>query len=469
MAKSKRSRAHRRPVATPQAMMAMPMPFQQPMPQMFMLPQQGFLGLPPQTAQPVSEAACSSSSSSSSSVPRAKKGRSTKKGEIPSTIQILSGIGRVKKSEALESLDSRLDATRLADLEDAYLDKLLWILTVVRPTTKLLDLRVATWDILYSKLRRANQRVVERLSPVNYDAMVKRLLPMQPEVIDAVAREEGWSDSYASKKRKASSVPPADLADMSEQASLSTSGMDMWVRYAAGFQRATQEQPPRALPAPDDLERRVQAMRAALPAPDERESRLVAMRDQMARLRDEVAETLRMPEPPSPAVLRQLQGHLLALARTQGLGPSPFQSQPQALQPEEGRPSAPQQEAQATPSAPQQQQAPATPSAPRPLQAPATPSAPQRAPATPSAPQPAPATPAPQRAPATPSAPQAAPATPPAPQRAPATPSAPQPAPATPPAPEPSAPLQQPAPPTPPAPAPAGTSPAPAEASEDDE
>ena len=354
MGKSKRPRAHRRQtIAAPQAMM-MPTPFQQPMMMPFQQPMmmpQGCFGLPPQKADPRAAAAISSSSSSRSSIsaPRAKK-RHTRKSKIPSTVQLLGGIGRVRKGEALESLDHRLDATCLADLDDAYLDKVLWILTSVRPTTKLADLRVPTWRILYGKLAISNKRVVERLSPVNYDEMVKRMLPMQPEVIDAVAREEGWSDSYASRKRKASSVP-LDLAGMSGQpsngtpsASLMDSAMDVWARYAGGL--GVHLQP---------MDRGLQAMQ-----------------DQMGTTWQQLLEPqLQASQPeqaPTPledrTQLQTLQQHAPATPSAPVQAPA--------------TPSAPQQQ-HAAPLAPQQQPAPATPSAPQP-RAPATPQQPERPP-----------------------------------------------------------------------------------------
>ena len=103
-------------------------------------------------------------------------------------------VPKVRKSEALEEVCSTLDATSTADLAMGSMDKLLWLLTHVRPNTKLADLRCRTWRDLYRKLQLASKRVEKGMTEVKYKNMLQELEPMTQATIDTVAAEHGFED-----------------------------------------------------------------------------------------------------------------------------------------------------------------------------------------------------------------------------------------------------------------------------------
>ena len=68
-------------------------------------------------------------------------------------------VAKVRKSEALEEVYSVFDATTTADHTPQSMDKVLWLLTHVRPNTKISDLRCTSWQDLYNKFKKARARV----------------------------------------------------------------------------------------------------------------------------------------------------------------------------------------------------------------------------------------------------------------------------------------------------------------------
>ena len=180
-------------------------------PQMMLMPQSPFMCMPgmPQImqqqlqphAEPPQEGESSSQTSDSSDTgaPR-KRARCNGKYDKSSKAQIshaggsMMDVPKVRKSEALEEVCSTLDATSTADLAMGSMDKLLWLLTHVRPNTKLADLRCRTWRDLYRKLQFASKRVEKGMTEVKYKNMLQELEPMTQATIDTVVAEHGFED-----------------------------------------------------------------------------------------------------------------------------------------------------------------------------------------------------------------------------------------------------------------------------------
>ena len=142
-------------------------------PQMMLMPQSPFMCMPgmpqimQQQLQPQAEApqegesSSQTSDSSDTAAPRKRvrcqgKDDKSSKAQVSHAGGLMMEVPKVRKSEALEEVCSTLDATSTADLAMASMDKLLWLLTHVRPNTKLADLRCITWRDLYRKLQLAS-------------------------------------------------------------------------------------------------------------------------------------------------------------------------------------------------------------------------------------------------------------------------------------------------------------------------
>ena len=100
----------------------------------------------------------------------------------------------MRKSEALGEVHSAFDATTTADLTPQSMDKALWLLTHVRPNTKVADLRCKNWHDLYHKLKKACSRVEREMSEVKHKNMLQELEPLSRESIDTVAEQLGFED-----------------------------------------------------------------------------------------------------------------------------------------------------------------------------------------------------------------------------------------------------------------------------------
>ena len=163
------------------------------MPQMF--PQMQPPAQPPQEGDTSSQ-----SSESSESEGRRKRARCGGKNDKSSKAQISHAGGlvmevpKVRKSEALEEVCDAFDATSTADLSMGSMDKLLWLVTHVRPNTKLADLRCVAWRDLFRKLQQARKRVEKGMTEVKFKNMMQELEPLNEETIAKVAAEHGFED-----------------------------------------------------------------------------------------------------------------------------------------------------------------------------------------------------------------------------------------------------------------------------------
>ena len=192
----------------PSHMMAQGHPYFMPGPMMFQQ-HPGLTGLcvgqPHPAPQPEAKTTAEDSSSTSSSesttgsVERRIKQRCNynMKATITSSATFLLSVPKSRRAQLLESLSSRFDAAVTADMSSDDINKLIWLLTKLKPLTKLSDLRVKRYSDLVTLMKQAMQRVGDqRGSDV--------LVGLTPDLtnVDEVARQHGWQDDFGKSPKK---------------------------------------------------------------------------------------------------------------------------------------------------------------------------------------------------------------------------------------------------------------------------
>ena len=100
----------------------------------------------------------------------------------------------MRKSEAIEEVCDNFDATSTVDLSAGGMDKLIWLLTRMRPFTKMSDLRCKTWKDFYAKLKVASKRTMKALTEDTFKSMLQELETMSDDIVDRIAQEQGFKE-----------------------------------------------------------------------------------------------------------------------------------------------------------------------------------------------------------------------------------------------------------------------------------
>jgi hypothetical protein len=116
-------------------MQMMPMMAPNMMPQMMMVPQM-MAQPPPAPLPPAQPRSSDSDSSSCESFDHHDGYNKNPDSKITSSATIIRNLPKIRLSTAIEKIDRRFDSTATADLDQHALSKLLWVLTRVKPRTK---------------------------------------------------------------------------------------------------------------------------------------------------------------------------------------------------------------------------------------------------------------------------------------------------------------------------------------------
>jgi len=158
----------------------------------------------PQAAQPQSQQpqqpddSSSSSSSSESTADSCEQKRRQKynfrmRCKIATSATFISSLPKSRRAQLLEAICSRFDAAVTADMSNEDINKLIWLLTKVKPLTKICDLRVKRYFDLVAVLKVAAERVcVQRRGA---DALEN--LSSDMSNVDKLVREHGWQDDFS--------------------------------------------------------------------------------------------------------------------------------------------------------------------------------------------------------------------------------------------------------------------------------
>ena len=149
------------------------------------------------------------------------------KAKITSSATFLPSLPKSRRAQLLESLSGRFDAAVTADMSSEDINKLIWLITKLKPLTKISDLRVRRYADLVGIMKLAKQRVGDQRGT---DPLTT--LSVDLTNVDEVKRQQGWSDDFA---RPAKETKPAAPADEDEQRQLPA----MWQRP----QQQQQQQP----------------------------------------------------------------------------------------------------------------------------------------------------------------------------------------------------------------------------------
>lgn len=140
--KKQRRESHDAAASTSQPLMApiapmqmMPMMAPNMMPQMMMVPQM-MAQPPPAPLPPAQPRSSGSDSSSCESFDNHDGYNKNPDSKITSSATIIRNLPKTRLSTAIEHIDRRFDSTATADLDQHALSKLLWVLTRVKPRTK---------------------------------------------------------------------------------------------------------------------------------------------------------------------------------------------------------------------------------------------------------------------------------------------------------------------------------------------
>jgi hypothetical protein len=123
---------------------------------------------------------------------------------ITSSAKLLKSLPKGRLSEAVEAVDNRFDATVTADLSVHSLAKLLWLLTRVKPMTRVCTLRVKSYTEMYKLFRTANTRLMARMSQFRYEEEVLKPITAAPDdaIIDSVSASMGFQAEWLLAKGK---------------------------------------------------------------------------------------------------------------------------------------------------------------------------------------------------------------------------------------------------------------------------
>jgi hypothetical protein len=154
---------------------------------------------PGRTKKGTSVSRSRSSSSSSSTRSRRKKYDTSLRSRITGSASILHALPKTRRAQLLEHIDPRLDAALTADLDTESISKILWMLTKVKPNTKIADLRVKRYDQLGSLMRRAAVRVAS--TPGHTDLL--DLIGADLLEVNKGAAGMGWLDEFLKPPKKA--------------------------------------------------------------------------------------------------------------------------------------------------------------------------------------------------------------------------------------------------------------------------
>jgi len=154
---------------------------------------------PGRTKKATSVSRSRSSSSSSSTRSRRKKYDTSLRSRITGSASILHALPKTRRAQLLEHIDPRLDAALTADLDTESISKILWMLTKVKPNTKIADLRVKRYDQLGSLMSRAAVRVA---STPGHTDLLDRIGADLLEVNKGAAGM-GWLDEFLKPPQKA--------------------------------------------------------------------------------------------------------------------------------------------------------------------------------------------------------------------------------------------------------------------------
>jgi hypothetical protein len=158
----------------------------------------------PQAAQPQSQQpqqpddSSSSSSSSESTADSCEQKRRQKynfrmRCKITTSATFISSLPKSRRAQLLEAISSRFDAAVTADMSNEDINKLIWLLTKVKPLTKICDLRVKRYFDLVAVLKVAAERVCAQRRGA--DALEN--LSSDMSNVDKLVREHGWQDDFS--------------------------------------------------------------------------------------------------------------------------------------------------------------------------------------------------------------------------------------------------------------------------------
>lgn len=155
-----------------------------------------------------SGSAATSSTSSSDSVARrrARLYDTSMETRVTSSATFISTLPRARRTQLLECIDKRLDAALLSDVPSEVVNKFLWLVTRVKPNTRVSELRVRRYKDLAALFRRAAARIRQSRSEAGRDddiiAAVCASEQHASEIINAAAAAAGWQDEFASTKKQ---------------------------------------------------------------------------------------------------------------------------------------------------------------------------------------------------------------------------------------------------------------------------
>ncbi|CAE8583523.1 unnamed protein product [Polarella glacialis] len=127
-------------------------------------------------------------------------------GFVTSSAKLLRSLPKTRLSEALEAIDARFDATVTADLLQASLSRLLWVLTRVKPTTRVFQLRIKSYFQMFKLFKTANLRLVKRMSQFKYEEEILTPITVAPDddIINQVSTNLGFQAEWLIHKGKSS-------------------------------------------------------------------------------------------------------------------------------------------------------------------------------------------------------------------------------------------------------------------------
>lgn len=273
-----------------QHMQQMPQPHMMQLPQQMMVPGAGLAAAPvaapsadpPQPGAPEpddedddssgEEESDSQESDSDSSAAAGKRGHGKRyqkdaKAMITRSAAGLVQLPRVRLAELVEAL-AGLDSSVTAEWGETVSCRLIWVLTRVKPFTKISDLRVDSYAKLSSLLQRAHSRIQQSLGASRYHDKIKAVLGPSPsaDVVETLATDLGFNEAWFDKvaapkaKAKAKAAAPVQAAPAATQQGVALASPHAAAAAAAGAGPGRVE---RRLPPPPSF---LQLLPAAPPA-----------------------------------------------------------------------------------------------------------------------------------------------------------------------------------------------------------
>ena len=130
---------------------------------------------------------------------------------ITSSATYISTLPKARRSQLLECIDKRLDAALLSDMDSDDINRLLWLMTRVKPCSRISELRVVNYKDLAALLKKAAARVQNARVQAGAEEDIVALCRLEQDAREGVRRAAeaaGWQDAFGSARKPKPS--PAD-------------------------------------------------------------------------------------------------------------------------------------------------------------------------------------------------------------------------------------------------------------------